>query len=60
MIVHLRMTEKKKYRHYQSKTFKVDISFGGKFPLQVIINDLAGQQSENCQQTLRVLDIILK
>ncbi|PHU28264.1 Protein argonaute 4 [Capsicum chinense] len=46
-------------RPYQSKTFKVKISFAAKIQMQAIANALRGQESENSQETLRVLDIIL-
>lgn len=47
-------------RPYQSKTFKVEISFAAKIPMQAIANALRGQESENSQEALRVLDIILR
>ncbi|GMI94287.1 OVEREXPRESSOR OF CATIONIC PEROXIDASE 11, ARGONAUTE 4 [Hibiscus trionum] len=47
-------------RPYQSKTFKVEISFAAKIPMQAIQNALRGQESENSQEALRVLDIILR
>ncbi|KAF8395625.1 hypothetical protein HHK36_019576 [Tetracentron sinense] len=47
-------------RPYQSKTFKVEISFAAKIPMQAISNALQGQESENSQEALRVLDIILR
>ncbi|KAK8701304.1 hypothetical protein V6N13_019694 [Hibiscus sabdariffa] len=47
-------------RPYQSKTFKVDISFAAKIPMLAIQNALRGQESENSQEALRVLDIILR
>ncbi|XP_068658770.1 protein argonaute 4B-like [Aristolochia californica] len=54
-------TEKKRRRRpYQSKTFKVEISFAAKIPLQAIGNALRGNESENSQEALRVLDIILR
>ncbi|PHU11475.1 Protein argonaute 4A [Capsicum chinense] len=46
-------------RPYQSKTFKVKISFSAKIQIQAIANTLRGQESENSQETFRVLDIIL-
>ena len=47
-------------RPYQSKTFKLEISFAAKIPMQAIANALRGQESENSQEALRVLDIILR
>ncbi|OMO95798.1 Argonaute/Dicer protein, PAZ [Corchorus capsularis] len=47
-------------RPYQSKTFLVAISFAAKIPMQAIQNALCGQESENSQEALRVLDIILR
>lgn len=51
---------KRMRRQYQSKTFKVEISFAAKIPMQAIANALRGQESENSQEALRVLDIILR
>ncbi|CAK9165711.1 unnamed protein product [Ilex paraguariensis] len=51
---------KRRRRPYQSKTFKVEISFAAKIPMQAIANALRGQESENSQEALRVLDIILR
>ncbi|KAK7322499.1 hypothetical protein VNO77_25880 [Canavalia gladiata] len=51
----------KRIRHEaRSKTIKLDISYAGKIPLQAIANALSGQDSENSQEVLRVLDIILR
>lgn len=47
-------------RSYQSKTFKVEISFAAKIPMQAIAQALRGQESENSQEAFRVLDIILR
>ncbi|KAJ4842473.1 Protein argonaute-4 [Turnera subulata] len=47
-------------RPYRSKTFKVEISFAAKIPKQAIANALRGEESENSQEALRVLDIILR
>jgi eukaryotic translation initiation factor 2C len=47
-------------RPYHSKTFKVEISFAAKIPMQAIANALRGQESENSQEAFRVLDIILR
>ncbi|KAJ1432121.1 Protein argonaute, N-terminal [Sesbania bispinosa] len=51
---------KRMRRPYRSKTFKVEISFAAKIPLQAIANALRGQESENYQEAIRVLDIILR
>ncbi|KAI7754377.1 hypothetical protein M8C21_025609, partial [Ambrosia artemisiifolia] len=54
-------TDKKRMRRsYQSKTFKVELSFAAKIPMQSIAQALRGQESENSQEALRVLDIILR
>ncbi|KAF3665599.1 hypothetical protein FXO38_09494 [Capsicum annuum] len=50
---------KRLHRLYQSKTFKVKISFAVKIQIQAITNTLRGEELENSQETLRVLDIIL-
>ncbi|PHT71066.1 hypothetical protein T459_26170 [Capsicum annuum] len=50
---------KRLHRLYQSKTFKVKITFVVKIQIQAITNTLRGQELENSQETLRVLDIIL-
>ncbi|KAL5583098.1 hypothetical protein UlMin_015540 [Ulmus minor] len=47
-------------RPYRSKTFKVEISFAAKIPMKSIASALRGQESENSQEALRVLDIILR
>lgn len=52
--------KKRMRRPYHSKTFKVEISFAAKIPLQAIVNALRGQESENYQEAIRVLDIILR
>ncbi|PHU28982.1 hypothetical protein BC332_01075 [Capsicum chinense] len=54
-------TDRKRLRHpYQSKTFKVEINFSAKILILAIVNALHGQESENSQEALRVLDIILR
>ncbi|XP_073158213.1 protein argonaute 4-like [Henckelia pumila] len=54
-------SDKKRIRRsYHSKTFKVEISFAAKIPMQAIGNALRGQESENSQEALRVLDIVLR
>lgn len=52
--------KKRMRRPYRAKTFKVEISYAAKIPLQAISNALKGQESENFQEAIRVLDIILR
>ncbi|KAL8545007.1 hypothetical protein ACS0TY_005275 [Phlomoides rotata] len=47
-------------RQFHSKTFKVEISFAAKIPMQAIALALRGQENENSMEALRVLDIILR
>nr|DAD43168.1 TPA_asm: hypothetical protein HUJ06_001398 [Nelumbo nucifera] len=47
-------------RQFQSKTFKVEISFAAKIQMQAIGDALRGKESESSQEALRVLDIILR
>ena len=47
-------------RPYQSKTFKVELSFAAKIPMQAIANVIRGQENENSMEAVRVLDIILR
>lgn len=47
-------------KQYQSKTIKVVISFATRIPLQSIALALRGQQSEQFQEAVRVLDVILR
>lgn len=47
-------------RPFHSKTYKVEISYAAKIPMQAIASALRGQESENSQGALRVLDIILR
>lgn len=51
---------KRMRRPYHSKTFRVEISYAAKIPMQAIASALRGQESENSQEALRVLDIILR
>ncbi|KAM7473009.1 hypothetical protein LguiA_011192 [Lonicera macranthoides] len=51
---------KRSRRQYQSKTFKVAISYAAKIPMQAIVSALRGQESEHFQEAVRVLDIILR
>lgn len=52
----------KRSKHYfRSKTFKVEIRYAAKIPLEAIGHALKGQESDNrTQDALRVLDIVLK
>ncbi|KAI9079531.1 hypothetical protein K1719_038503 [Acacia pycnantha] len=51
---------KRMRRPNRAKTFKVEISFAAKIPMQAIANALRGQETENFQEAIRVLDIILR
>ncbi|KAI3926873.1 hypothetical protein MKX01_032788 [Papaver californicum] len=51
---------KRSRRPFQSKSFKVEISFAAKIPMQAIANALRAQENENSQEALRVLDIVLR
>lgn len=51
---------KRMRRPYRSKSFKVEISYAAKIPMQAITNALRGQETENFQEAIRVLDIILR
>ncbi|KAI3894514.1 hypothetical protein MKX03_005374 [Papaver bracteatum] len=51
---------KRMKRPCNSKTFKVEISFATKIPMQAIANALRGQENESSQEALRVLDIVLR
>ncbi|KAI9075853.1 hypothetical protein K1719_042220 [Acacia pycnantha] len=54
-------TDKKRMRRpYQSKTFKVEISYANKIPMQEIVDALSGIESDHHQEAFRVLDIILR
>ena len=57
----LNESDKKRMRRpNSSKAFKVELSYASKIPLQAIANALRGQESENYQEAIRVLDIILR
>ncbi|XP_062208482.1 protein argonaute 4A [Phragmites australis] len=47
-------------RPYQTKTFKVELSFAAKIPMSAIAQALRGQESEHTQEAIRVIDIILR
>ncbi|WCJ41504.1 Argonaute family protein [Euphorbia peplus] len=47
-------------RPYNSKNFKVELSFAREIPMQAIASALRGQESEKSQEAIRVLDIILR
>ncbi|MQM02796.1 hypothetical protein Taro_035569 [Colocasia esculenta] len=51
---------KRRRRPGQSKTFKVELNFAAKVPIQSITSALRGHETENSQEALRVLDIILR
>ncbi|KAL8474253.1 hypothetical protein ACS0TY_030902 [Phlomoides rotata] len=51
---------KRSKRSLQSKIFKVEISYAAKVPLQSVSHALQGAEPEYVQDTLRVLDIILR
>ena len=54
-------SDKKRLRRpSRTKTFKVEISFAAKIPMNAIALALRGQESENSQEALRVLDILLR
>ncbi|KAL5076332.1 hypothetical protein RYX36_015316 [Vicia faba] len=54
-------SDKKRIRRpYNAKAFKVEISFATKVPMYAIANALRGQETENFQEAVRVLDIILR
>lgn len=51
---------KRARRPYHAKTFKVLLSFAAKIPMKSITAALRGNETENSQEALRVLDIILR
>ena len=52
---------KRTKRSFQSKTFKVAISYAAKIPLKSIVLALKGSEADNnAQDALRVLDIVLR
>ncbi|KAI4308285.1 hypothetical protein L6164_031375 [Bauhinia variegata] len=54
-------TDRKRMRRpYRSKSYKVEITFAAKIPMQAIASALRGHESENFQEAVRVLDIILR
>ncbi|KAJ6846013.1 protein argonaute 4B-like [Iris pallida] len=53
--------ERKRLRRpYQTKTFKVELSYASKIPMQALASALKGIDTEMSQEALRVLDIILR
>uniref|UniRef100_A0A0D9UZK6 Piwi domain-containing protein n=1 Tax=Leersia perrieri TaxID=77586 RepID=A0A0D9UZK6_9ORYZ len=52
--------KKRVRRPYQTKTFKVELNFAAKIPMNAIAQALRGQESENTQEAIRVIDIILR
>ncbi|CAN6574208.1 unnamed protein product [Malus baccata var. baccata] len=53
-------TEKRSRRSFRSRTFNLEISYAAKIPLKPISLVLEGADVENTQDSLRVLDIILR
>jgi len=54
-------SDKKRVRRpYQSKQYKVELSYAAKIPMQAIANVIKGQENENTMEALRVLDIVLR
>lgn len=53
-------TEKRSRRSFRSRTFSLEISYAAKIPLKPISLALKGADVENTQDSLRVLDIILR
>ncbi|ONK63090.1 uncharacterized protein A4U43_C07F11320 [Asparagus officinalis] len=51
---------KRTRRPYQTKAYKVELNFAAKIPMQAIAIALKGHDTENSQEALRVLDIILR
>ncbi|XP_020224237.1 protein argonaute 4B [Cajanus cajan] len=51
---------KRKRRQSRSKTIKVELNYVTKIPMKAIADALRGLESENFQEALRVLDIILR
>jgi len=47
-------------RPYNTKTYKVGLSFAAKIPMSAIALALKGQESEHTQEAIRVIDIILR
>ncbi|PAN31358.1 hypothetical protein PAHAL_5G413400 [Panicum hallii] len=47
-------------RPYNTKTYKVELSFAAKIPMSAISHALRGQESEHTQEAIRVIDIILR
>ncbi|WVZ71609.1 hypothetical protein U9M48_020178 [Paspalum notatum var. saurae] len=47
-------------RPYNTKTYKVGISYAAKIPMSAIAQALRGQESEHTQEAIRVIDIILR
>ncbi|OIT40115.1 PREDICTED: protein argonaute 4A-like [Nicotiana attenuata] len=52
--------KKRSKRQPRSKAYKVVIKYAAKIPMQAITNALRGQDSEQYQETVRVLDIVLR
>ncbi|XP_009590319.2 protein argonaute 4A-like [Nicotiana tomentosiformis] len=52
--------KKRSKRQPRSKAYKVVIKYAAKIPMQAITNALRGQDSEQYQEAVRVLDIVLR
>ncbi|XP_037412673.1 protein argonaute 4A isoform X1 [Triticum dicoccoides] len=52
--------KKRVKRPYQTKTFKVELSFAARIPMSAIAMALKGQESDHTQEAIRVIDIILR
>ncbi|BAT95431.1 hypothetical protein VIGAN_08216000 [Vigna angularis var. angularis] len=52
--------DKRMRRPNKAKCYNVEIKFASKIPLQAIVNALRGQDSDNYQEAIRVLDIIMR
>ncbi|CAA7061156.1 unnamed protein product [Microthlaspi erraticum] len=52
--------KKRSRRPNQSKKFLVEISYAAKIPMQAIPSAIQGKETENLQDAIRVLDIILR
>lgn len=51
---------KRSRRPPQSKSYTVTISYATKVPIQAIFNALQGQNSEQFNEAVRVLDVLLR
>ncbi|XP_078437849.1 protein argonaute 4A-like isoform X2 [Wolffia australiana] len=51
---------KRRRKPFGMKTFKVELNFAAKIPMKSIRNALRGQENEKSQESVRILDIILR